>query len=389
MRQETKKQPALLRKLSAWVIIVGTALVLSIPVMAKPTSSHADLTINPTRQPDVKVLTWIGTISATDPYIQTIEKDCGVHIAYYEYKSNQDFLATLRNTEDHFDILIFSDAIYNVIADDIANPKGTLSTFSNHYYPIIKQHYLAGHYAPNVAFFLHSMTGFLYNPDNLPNLPKDTISQMFAQATGKYVTMINAPIEADFFLRLALSQSKQANAPTGNEIFSASPLDSHFFKSLYQGTNFIITNTPERIVAKKNFAFSYIWSGDALIMLRNNPGLLKYYIHPNLSYVSTDLIATLNENPRTVCVAHKLASEWFLTHEQNVTDYFSPYGKLTDPKNKNPQPIDPHFKAIFATWMQHLPNLPWIKSVDENTFNALITTWDKIKFEVSEQNKAD
>lgn len=402
---QIKKKPSCYLKLGVLIIAVYTILLIPIHAIAQPISGtitqpdidNTNVKLNPKRLPDVNILTWIGTINAKDPYINTIEKDCGVHLAYFEYKSNQDFLDTLKNTEDHFDIIIFSAAIYDVIANDIADSKGSLYQFSKNYYPIIKQHYLAAHYAPNVAFFLHSMTGFLYNPTNIPHLPTDTISQMFDQATGMYVAMINDPIEADFFLKLALAQTNQANG-LNNKPLTVSPLDSKFFKSLYEGTNFIITNTPERIVAKKNFAFAYQWSGDAIVMLRNNPGKLKYYIHPNLSYVSTDLIASLNQNPQTVCVAHKLASEWFLTHEQKVTDYFSPYGVLESPikrpnKSENqtiqPTPIDPDFKKLFDTWMKQLPSLPWVRSVDENTFNALTTTWDKIKFEVTMQNQTN
>jgi|GEM_PF-1018532 len=343
-------------------------------------------------KPKVRVLAWIGYIKQGDPYIKQIENECGVQITHTEYTSNLGFLNFLRNPEYPYDIAIFSSAIYNLIAKDIANPHSTLYETSKHYYPIIRQHYLKGHYAHNVVFFSHAMTGFVYNPHVIPSLPTYSISQMFHKAQGKYVVMINSPIEAGFLLHLA-KQEKTSLKKNFDQSPSLAPLDPAQFKHLYQGTNFIITNTPERIVTFSNFAFAFQWSGDAFQMLLNNPGRLKYFIHPHLSYVSSDLLANLvkgddtshknsSHYKRVRCVSTKLASKWFLNHEQNVAFYFSPYGG--DQQINNPE-----FKKLYHVWIKHLPKLPWIRSVNKVVFNQLIKTWDKIKFEVSAQDHPD
>jgi hypothetical protein len=288
------------------------------------------------------------------------------------------FLNLLRNSEYHYDIIIFSNTIYSIISHDISNEQSDLYKVSQNYYPIIRKHYRETHYAHNVVYFDHSLSGFLYNPNIIPSLPQDTIEEMFKKSQGKYVVMIDDPIEADFLLNLASKEAKKSLSPFIESKFLGS-LNSNFFSQLYRGTNFIITNTPERIVTKSNFSFAFQWSGDSLEMLRNAHGKLKLYIHPNFSYVSSDLLASLNKQPDTLCVAKKLSSQAFLTHEQAMTKYFSPYGGEKYIK-------DPYFKALYQTWITYLPTLAWINSVDEKTFNRLIKEWDKIKFEVSMQN---
>lgn len=358
-----------LKRLALSIVMIGLlgAAPLAYAKHAQPTPST------------VRILTWVGYIQSTDPYIKKIERTCHARIIYNEYKSNLDFLNLLRNSEYHDDVIIFSSTIYNIIAGDIADPDSTLYQASKDYYPIIRERYRKTHYAHNVVYFVHAMTGFLYNPKVIPSLPKDNIYDMFRKSKGQYVVMINDPVEANFLLNLAMHENENPQNSGFNPSIPLAPLDAVTFKQLYQGTNFIITNTPERIVTRPDFAFAYQWSGDALEMLRNNQGRLKFYIHPDLSYVSSDLLASLNHKPATICVARQLSSRWFLTHEQAISDYFSPYGG--DHQNK-----DPEFRALCRSWIKHLPHLPWIASVDESTYNKLIETWDKIKFEVSMQN---
>jgi hypothetical protein len=104
-------------------------------------------------------------------------------------------------------------------------------------------------------------------------------------------------------------------------------------------------------------------------------------VHPKLSYVSSDLLATLNNKRATVCVAKKLASKWYLDHEQNLTTYFSPYVDGSSIK-------DVYFKGVFNDWVKHLNHLPWLISVDEEHFDRLTRAWDTIKLKISEQKNS-
>lgn len=329
--------------------------------------------------PTVNIFQWWGYISSTDPYVKKIENECHAKISYDQYYSNNQFLRRMHNPMYQYDIIIFSDTIYKAIEKQIANNSSRLYKLSEGYYPLIKEHYAKSGLAHNVVYFVQSLSGFLYNPKNIQLSPSDDIYDMFRKAKGKTVVMLDDPVEAEFMLSLGTREAKHPYAKL-NQSLSLVPLTVKNFKALYQGTNFIVTNLPEKIITKPDFAFAFQWSGDAIEMLKENNGNLKFFVHPRLSYVSSDLLAALNEKPSTVCVAEKLGSQWFLDHEQNLTDYFSPYGSSKTIKS-------PYLKKLQASYIKNLPTLPWIISVDASQFRKLSTEWDWIKLKIMEQDR--
>lgn len=325
----------------------------------------------------VNILQWWGYLSSSDPYIKKIEKQCHARITYDQYYSNNAFLRRIKSGTSHYDIAIFSDNIFKAVKGQIKNSNSSLYKLTNNYHPIIKKHYDARNLPHNVVFFVHSLTGFLYKPSNAKLSRQDGVFDMFKKAKDKIVVMLDDPIEADFLLSLGLNTSHQSKANLFKKL-DIVPLTVQNFKRLYKGTNFIITNLPERIVTKKDFAFAFQWSGDAIEIMKNNPGQLKFYIHPKLSYISSDLLANLNNKKATMCVAKKLGSKWFLHHEQNKTYYFSPYVDGSDIQ-------DPYFKKVFQGWKNNLKTTPWVTSVNKRQFKKLRTQWDWIKLKISEQ----
>lgn len=333
---------------------------------------------NGATRPTVNILQWWGYIVSTDPYVKKIEDECNVNISYDQYYSNDEFIQRMKIPDTSYDIVIFSETIYKAMQNKIARHNSTLYKMAQDYYPAIREEYNRMHFPSNVLFFIHSLTGFLYNPKNIHFSEKDDIFQLFSKAKNKLVVMIDDPIEAEFLLSLGLRETGSKEADLDQNI-GLVPLTIDNFQKLYNGTQFIITNLPNRIINYPNFAFAFQWSGDAIANIKNNQGNLDFFVHPKLSYVTSDLIATLNNKQSSVCVARYLASKWFLNHEQNLTYYFSPYG---DGSEIN----DPSLKKIFNDWIKHLDTLPWIISVDEKQFEKLGKQWDTIKLNIVEQS---
>ena len=323
--------------------------------------------------PTVNVFQWWGYLSSTDPYIQKIENQCHAKISYDQYYSNNEFLNRMHNPSYQYDIVIFSDTIYKAIKNKIANDDSNLYRLSSKYRPLIKKQYQQSKLAHNVVYFIESLTGFLYNPKKIKLTPKNNIFNMFKNAGRNTVVMLDDPVEAEFMLSIGKMEKKYPFAKL-NKNPSLVPLTIKNFKSLYQRTHFIITNLPEKIITKPNFAFAFQWSGDAVEMMRENHGRLKFFIHPKLSYISADLLATLNQKTSTRCVAQRLGSRWFLNHEQNLTDYFSPYYSQHSIKS-------PFLKKIHARYIKNLSKLPWIISVNKDQFETLSNQWNWIKLE--------
>ncbi len=325
----------------------------------------------------VNILTWSGYISEDDPNVRKIEDDCDTKISYDQYDSNDEFLDRFQENKNAYNIIIFSDTIFKLIADKIKNNRSDLYLNAKNYTPIIYQHYQYRNFPHNVAFFVHSMTGFLYNKNIINLTESDTVYSMFHKAGNNTVVMIDDAVEAEFLLSLGIRQMTESKAK-----FDGSngliPLTLDNFEKLYQGSSVIITNSFQKISTMPSFAFSYQWSGDAIASLQHEANL-KYLIHPKLSYVSSDLIANLDNDKSTLCIANALSSRAFLSHMQNKTYYFSPYGD-------KPSKINPMFINFYNAWMNDLPTLPWIDSVTTTRFDQLQREWILIKLQLDEDN---
>lgn len=315
-------------------------------------------------KPTVNVLTWWGYLNY--PEIKNeIEKKCNVNISYDEYYSNDEFLQRFSKEHNNYDITIFSYTIYNLIKDKIALKHSDLWKNSLQYNPIIKQHYDQGKFPPNVVFFQHSLTGFLWNPAIINISPSDQIFSIFNKAKTNLVVMIDDPVEATNLMKLGFREQNK-------NISDSNILTINNFKQLTQNSKVYITNGDNNIYNKPNFAFAYSWSGDAIAIITNSKNNDQFLIHPKLSYITADFLAVLNNKPEVNCVAKVLSSSEILNFIQNKDYYFSPYiNENNIPKSK--------FRNIYLDFLKKLPELTWITPASSQYFDMLYKTWESVK----------
>ncbi|MDR3478611.1 MAG: hypothetical protein P4M14_11340 [Gammaproteobacteria bacterium] len=94
----------------------------------------------------VNVLTWWGYMD--DSTSRLIKEKCNVILSYDTYSSNYDMLNRWHSAEGKYDILIFSNTIYDVLKNEVALQNSNLSKKSAYYNPIIKEKYIKSHSPP-------------------------------------------------------------------------------------------------------------------------------------------------------------------------------------------------------------------------------------------------
>lgn len=327
----------------------------------------------------VNILTWYGYLDLPGE-AAVVEQRCNVNLSYDEFYSNVEFINRFSKNRKNYDIIIFSDTVYNQIAKDIDLPNSTLYKVSSNYNSVVKAHYLNNHFNNNVSYFMLSLTGFLWNPQVSNFKENESVFNFFQQAGNNIVVMIDDPTEAQVLLTWALNSRVSEINDNINTSLDMVPLTSGNFKKLYQNSQFYIVNDlSAQLFDQPKFAFAYAWSGNAIAALQNHPKL-KFAIDPKLSYVTTDLIAQLNEKAGTTCVANYLASPEFLKYLQNQTYYFSPY--LPKPSGNNPV-----FVSVYQQLMARLAEIPWIIPPSAAELKKISAQWEQIKINLKLMNQ--
>lgn len=358
-------------KLTHFITICLTTLLLIFNNVYSQTSL-----IQEPFKPTVNILSLWGYVDPEDPFVKRIEKKCHVIISTDHYYNTSNQLSQrFYLMRDYYDIVIFTNTLYNPIKNAITNTSSKLYLTSSGYLPFIRNKYRQAHYGHNVAYFTLGLTGILYNPKNIQPTSQDNIFSLFKKAKRNITVMLDDPTEANYILNFGTKQTLGKTTHSDQTI----SLTIENFKKLYQNSNFIITNLPEKIILSPNFAFAYAWSGDAIDMSDNSDGKLKFFAQPNISYAVSDLLATLNNKPTTVCVARYLTGKQYLNHVQRQTFYFSPYG-AKNIKNS-------HFSEIYEKYFPMLKTLPWIESVPATEHQKLLRQWQLIKLELIEQRR--
>lgn len=314
-------------------------------------------------RPWVNILSWWGYLEHPE-MIRDVEKTCNVRLSHDTYYSNTEFLRRWHESKHTYDIVIFSDTLYKTVEDDIKLPAGTLKGQSLHYHPVIKKKYLSRHYPPNVAYFLHSLTGFLWNPKVVMLSQQDTINSIFSKAKTNLVIMVDDPVEVKMLLQLG-----------GEMIKKEVPLTLDSLKEIAQQAKLYVTNDYNQLYQQQNFAFAFLWSGEAIQNLRKAEQHYEFLVHPKLSYISTDLLAALNNKKSVNCVAEHLTGEGTLNFLQNKMYYLSPYAQLIGQ-------MDPMHEKILQRMIEELPTLHWISPVSKSEFGKLGQEWEMIKTEL-------
>lgn len=319
-----------------------------------------------TKKETINILTWWGYLAYPE-VVEAVEKRCDVKLSFDEYYSNDEFLRRWEGQKEYYDVIIFSDTIYHLVKGKIPHiGNSKLWQLSAQYHPIIKSHYLNRRYPHNIVYFVHSMTGFLWNPQNIAINEKDSISNIFKKASHKYVVIMDDPVEA----------KKLVEAEGGNDL----SIDN--FKKLIQNTDVYITNNYSQIYKKSDFAFSYSWSGEAVVDLLAANKQYQFLVHPRLSYITSDLLAQTSNKRSASCVAKVLASKDVTTVIQNKNFYFNPYANYDNTKNSI-------FKSLYLYFINHLLKSVWIDSIKESDFHKINKEWQLIKISLNNRNRGD
>jgi len=329
------------------------------------------------KQP-VNILTWWGYIDGTSSSIKNIESECHVEISYDEYDSNDDFIERVYQTNTSYDIVIFSQTVLNSVKRKLGRENSNLHEISNHYYPVFRDRYLKTKLPNNMVYFSISLTGFLYNPKNITISGNDTIKKIFQDAKSNIIVLIDDGLEANYLMKSLLKENNQ-NTSDNNNVYDYNTWK--IFNKIFQNKHVFITNKPDTIIKNKDFAFGFIWSGEAIELISKENNKLKFILHPKLSYLSTDLLAQINEKSSTKCVAEKLSEKKFLDELQNKTFYFSPYMLPPKEKNKN-------FSDLYLSIMSELKNLSWVDSMTKENIEQVEYNWNYVKYKQELSNES-
>jgi hypothetical protein len=320
-------------------------------------------------KPTVNVLTWWGYLDEPST-AKLIDQRCGATLSYDNYTSNDDMQRRWKVNQNKYDILIFSDSIYNAIKDKIVLKKSNLWKNSKKYNHVIREKYINSNFPHNIAFFLHSLTLFIWNSKNIHLTSDDTVQSIFKKAKNRKVILLDDPVE----INMLLSEAMNDDINDKNNKLSLVN-----FKKLTQTNKIFISNEINNIYNEKDFAFSYEWSGDAFSK-KLKTYTLSHTINDHLSYISTDLIAQVQDTTAAACVANVLASKEFLTHVQNKSRYFSPYG------NVDAVP-EGQFKDLYKKFLKDLSKLKWLDPPSSEQLTKLNQEWNNVKYDLTQSRE--
>lgn len=317
----------------------------------------------------INVLTWWGYLDS--PWIsKMVSDDCHVKLSYDSYATNTEMFKIIKNHPHRYAVVILSYTDYNKIKNYISLNNSQLYKVSNDYNPIIRNKYLSLGLPHNVALFMLSLTGFIWNPAVISLNNNDSVKTIFKKSESNIVTLIDDPTEINMLLALIKNQ-KYNNT---DYIFSFNTL-----KKLVGNANVVISNNAEQAYSLRNFAMGYQWSGIALSEMKSYP-TYHFLINKHLTYVSADMVVQLNDSQSAICVSNLFASKKFLQKLQLEAYYFSPYA---DDRNVPPG----KFKDMYSMFIQQLPYLQWIKPLSNAQLNLITQRWAMIKYYINSRNK--
>lgn len=323
--------------------------------------------------PNVNLLVWYGYFDDPPGAEKIIEKKCNVHFTHDIYYTNDEILNRVKqNGISQYDLIIFSDTIYNSIIQYIPKHAGDLSNQTKKYNNEIRKHYINEHYPKNIVYFLHSLTGFLYNPAVLSINSNDSLLTIFKKAKNNIMIMLDDPVEVWNLIKVSRGNMNDSDK---------SPsfiLNVKNFKTLVQNADIYIANNDNKLYDQKNFAGGFLWTGSFDAYLSNSTRHFKLYLSPKISYISTDLLAAINDRPQTKCVANEIMSREILKFTQKDTQYFSPFGHSYEIRNGV-------YKKIYGNPLSKLDKLKWLPRVSKSEYTELRNNWSDIQIQIQKE----
>lgn len=336
-------------------------------------ANNIHATINTSLKKTVNVTAFYGFLE--DPKIkEAVEKQCNVNFSHDAYYTNAEFLRDFYKQKDSYDVMIFSNMVYGSIKNQLPNIENSnLWKSSDEYYPYFKEYYTTHNYTHNTAFFTHAIIGFMYNPAIIEIKPDEKMSDIFKSANDNNVILVDDSGEVGNLLTIGFSDDKTVKKNNDGSV----SLTYKNLKRMTQDAKIHITSDFNKIYDSKNFAFSYIWSGDALLYIKKTGKPYKFVIPSNASSICTDLIVQMKDTTEARCVARVLQNQSTLKQFEKYTYYFSPYFKN--------HIDDKSYIALYEKTKKTLPQLRMIQPVDnfEKEYN---NSWNKIKLRISNDN---
>jgi hypothetical protein len=321
------------------------------------------------KEQSVNVITWWGYLDSPE-VAQEVKKQCHVNLSHDTYYTNNEFLRRVNTNKTRYDIIIFTQTIYDLVKNQIPKNKVNLAAISEKFNPIIKSHYKQSQFPPNVIYFMHSLSGFLWNPNVINLSSQDSVEDIFKKADKNIIVMIDDPLEVWNLINKAYRPKNIINLKNYNESVQ---INSDSFKKLIQIATAYTSNNYNQVYDQKNFAFAFGWSGDAIVYMKQAKKSFKFLIHPKLSYISSDLMAAMNDDPKTVCAANVLMSKKVLDIVENNTYYFSPYG---DYQTVN----DSFYKSIYQEVFKKLSTIQWLEAPPSSAdFEKMTNDWNEVQ----------
>lgn len=337
-------------------------------------SSNMQASIDKNSEKTINVIAFYGFLE--DPKIKNaVEKQCHVKFSHDAYYTNAEFLHDFHKQKDSYDVMIFSNMIYGSIKNQLPNiAKSNLWKSAAEYYPYFKEYYMTHNYTHNTAFFTHAIVGFMYNPEVIDITPDEKMSDIFKSAKDNNVILVDDSGEIGNLLTIGYSDDTSIKKHNDGSV----SLTYKNLKRMTQDAKVHITSFDfNKIYDSKNFAFSYIWSGDALLYMKKSGKPYKFVIPSNASSICTDLIVQMKDTPEASCVARVLQNQSTLEDFEKNTYYFSPYFK----NHIN----DKSYMALYEKTKKTLAQLRMIQPV-ENFEKDYNDRWSKIKLQISHDN---
>ncbi len=327
------------------------------------------------KENDVNVLVWYGYFDDPPGVVKIIENKCNVKFSHDIYYTNSEILNRMSKTDkDEYDILIFSETIYKPMERYISKNGINLMNEVELYHPAIKKHYLSQHFPKNVGYFVHSLTGFLYDPNVLNIAKGESFKEIFTKANDKIIVMLDDPVEI-----WNLINTSEFGYGLINESKNVVPGSLNFnnFEKLMQHTDVYIANNNNQLYDSKRFAGAFIWTGSFDAYASYHPKKkFELYIDPKVSYISSDLIVAMNNKPETKCVINEIMSSEVMRYVLADTQYFTPFGRTYEIKPGM-------YSKIYGDITKRLYELKWLPSVSDAEYTELENNWSDIQVKIS------
>ncbi|RDB37338.1 MAG: hypothetical protein DCC88_00660 [Spirobacillus cienkowskii] len=304
----------------------------------------------------VSIISWWNYLKENE--IAILERECSVKISLDEYYSSKEFLRKVKKFD--YSVAIFGNALYDLVESKIENTANIFRSSINQYHPNVAKAFKKQKYSKKTAIGNITTSGFLFNANTVYLNETDSINKIFAKAKGKNVAIMDEPLEA-------LKLVSQYNNNGEIDVSEASIIA---FQNLVSETQTIIADDILHVVKDKKFAFAYSWSGIAFKRFFDYPDLnLKFILHPQVSYYTYDLIAPLNNNKDTFCVAKKLAEKNIIDIFVNRQHYYSPYGM--------PTKVNAMMEGYHNDFIETFPQFKLLEVNNKNQIK-IINLWEKM-----------